>query len=79
MHISNFYYGVVTNSKGVKKFLACDEHSGGYPYTTTSPQIFYDTKYLEAHRGNDRLIEDGKYTLNIFEVNPINNTVTEVK
>ena len=59
--LEKFYYGIVTDTKGVKKYLGRDDNSGGYPYITTSPTIHFDTKYLEAHKNDSYLnqIVDG--------------------
>jgi hypothetical protein len=79
--IQKFYYGIVTDTKEVKQYLACDDNSGGYPYLTSNPTIHWDTKYLEAHKNDSHLnqiVDGGKYKLTIYEVNPFYNTVTEV-
>jgi hypothetical protein len=71
--LEKFYYGIVTDTKGVKKYLACDDNSGGYPYLTPNPTIFYDTKYLKSHQNDsylNQIADGGKYTLTIYEVNP---------
>jgi hypothetical protein len=76
-----FYYGIVTDTKGFKQYLGCDDNSGGYPYLSGNPAIFYDTKYLEAHKNDtylNQIVDGGKYTLTIYEVNPFYNTVTEI-
>ena len=79
--IQKFYYGVVTDAKDFKQYLACDDHSGGYPFLTANPVIFYDTKFLESHRKTDWSNKDNDDTMStfkIYEVNPFYNTVTEV-
>jgi hypothetical protein len=71
--IQKFYYGIVTDTKGFKQYLGRDDNSGGYPYLTSSPTIFWDTKYLEAHKNDsylNQIVDGGKYTLTIYEVNP---------
>lgn len=73
--IQKFYYGIVTDPSGFKRYLGCDDHSGGYAFLSHIPVIFHDTKYLESHRKTewvnyDSAGGDGKYTLTIYEVNP---------
>lgn len=79
--IKKFYYGIVTDTKGFKQYLGCDDNSGGYPYLSSHPVIFYDTKFLEGCK-NDKYIsmnvEGEKYTLKIYEVNPEINTIKEL-
>jgi hypothetical protein len=70
--LKKFYYGIVKTPNGIKKYVACDDHSGGYAYVTNIPAIFFDTKYLESCK-KDSYIKaqlESDYTLTIFEVNP---------
>jgi hypothetical protein len=77
--IRNFYYGIITDSKNNKMYLGRDDNSGGYPYCSDTPVIFFDTVYLHSHIKDSYLIDVyGKYTLKIYKVNPVNNTITQV-
>lgn len=77
-----FYYGVITlkhQRKNNKEYLGCDNNSGGYPYISKYPNIFYDTDYLKNHYKSSYITGVyGEYTLTIYEVNPESKTLKEI-
>ena len=72
--LRKFYYGIATTKSGIKKYVGCDDNSGGYPYVSDYPHIYYDTKYLEGCKNDSyikaQLINGEDFTITIVEVAP---------